>query len=212
VTDPMKRPLPSDPVDERLFDRLVDGELADAERRELLLSLEQQPDGWRRCALAFLEAQSWREAVSPFTGAAFGGPATPTPVLPQRKLHPSRLAARWIGLAAGVALAFVLGWWIGEGPHEYAHRPVTTAPEITTPRIGDEPALAQAREPDNVEGSRPSGSESAALLNPLLKQWQQWGYHTELQKRLVSMELADGRKVNVPVQEIRLRHPTDRTY
>ena len=54
-----------DGLDERLLDRLVDGELADDERRELLLQLEKNPDGWRRCALAFLEAQTWRQALAP---------------------------------------------------------------------------------------------------------------------------------------------------
>ena len=49
--------------DPAALDRLVDGELPDTQRRELLTSLEQQPDGWRQCALAFLEAQSWGEAL-----------------------------------------------------------------------------------------------------------------------------------------------------
>ena len=44
--------------DDEALDLLVDGELDEARRRELLLRLEREPDGWRRCALAFLEAQS----------------------------------------------------------------------------------------------------------------------------------------------------------
>ncbi|MEX2114553.1 MAG: hypothetical protein WD845_15265 [Pirellulales bacterium] len=44
----------------RVLDRLVDGELSQADRRTLLASLDDEPGGWRRCALAFLEAQSWR--------------------------------------------------------------------------------------------------------------------------------------------------------
>lgn len=49
--------------DERDLDRLVDGELDEATRRRLLTQLEQTPDGWRRCALAFLEAQAWHSAL-----------------------------------------------------------------------------------------------------------------------------------------------------
>jgi hypothetical protein len=49
--------------DDRTFDLLVDGELSEADRRELLSSLDESPDGWRRCALAFLEAQSWNSAL-----------------------------------------------------------------------------------------------------------------------------------------------------
>lgn len=47
-------------LDDSLIDRLVDGELAEQEYCELLSTLESRPDGWRRCALAFLEAQMWR--------------------------------------------------------------------------------------------------------------------------------------------------------
>jgi hypothetical protein len=52
------------PLDrEHLLDLLVDGELTDAARGELLLWCEQDPQGWRRCALAFLEGQSWSEGA-----------------------------------------------------------------------------------------------------------------------------------------------------
>ena len=40
------------------IDKLIDGELSRDEERGLLSSLEGQPDGWRRCALAFLEARA----------------------------------------------------------------------------------------------------------------------------------------------------------
>lgn len=50
-------------IHDELFDRLVDGELSEAERHELLKRLDESPQNWRRCALAFLEAQSWRESV-----------------------------------------------------------------------------------------------------------------------------------------------------
>ena len=46
-------------IDQHLFDLLVDGELSEQQRRELLVSLDDTEEGWRRCALAFLEAQCW---------------------------------------------------------------------------------------------------------------------------------------------------------
>jgi hypothetical protein len=45
---------------EILLDRLVDDDLEGGEYRRLLLDLQQRPDGWRRCALAFLQAQALR--------------------------------------------------------------------------------------------------------------------------------------------------------
>lgn len=37
------------PVDDSRCDRLVDGELSEEERRELLASLDKEPGGWRHC-------------------------------------------------------------------------------------------------------------------------------------------------------------------
>jgi len=57
-----RHPSPKSIAVEQL-DLLVDGELDEPDRRTLLQRLEQQPDGWRRCALAFLEAQSWHREL-----------------------------------------------------------------------------------------------------------------------------------------------------
>ena len=51
--------------DEDLFrlELLADGELDEEPRRELLARLDQTADGWRHCALAFLEAQCLGESL-----------------------------------------------------------------------------------------------------------------------------------------------------
>ena len=72
--------------DDVLFDRLVDGELSAAERRTLLASLDGRPSGWRRCALAFLEAQTWQDEL----GRLIREPAP----LSRRKLSPQKTDAR----------------------------------------------------------------------------------------------------------------------
>src|SRR5688572_10243698 len=63
-----------DPLDPALLDRLVDDELSEEQRCRLLLALDAAGDGWKRCALAFLEAQSWRRALG--AGAAGAGTGT----------------------------------------------------------------------------------------------------------------------------------------
>ena len=50
-------------VDQRVLDRLVDGELTGDQERAVLEQLERTPGGWRHCALAFLEARCWRQEV-----------------------------------------------------------------------------------------------------------------------------------------------------
>src|SRR5689334_18008262 len=49
---------------ERRLGRLVDGELSPEEYRTLLVSLEEEPGGWRQCAMAFLEAQALSQELS----------------------------------------------------------------------------------------------------------------------------------------------------
>jgi anti-sigma factor RsiW len=194
---------------DRLIDRLVDGELTDRDRHALLVRLETEPEGWRRCALAFLEAQSWRESLAPL--------ATPTPVLagpahpPNRKdrgARPWRPVARLTALAASLVLTFALGW-ASHGS------PATSSPEDEIARReGSVPAPPQP-EPDRLalpEGPTLSSAERVAALAPVVKQWEQRGYQAETQTRLVSLKLRDGRKVDVPVHEVRLRYVGDRTY
>jgi hypothetical protein len=100
--------------DDDRFDRLVDGELTERERRELLESLDVRPDGWRRCALAFLEAQCWKMELgfARRTKAAVSAPdAAPVRPAPRR----SR-TLRTVGTLSAMAAAFLLAlgaglWW-----------------------------------------------------------------------------------------------------
>ncbi len=111
---------PFSSIDDRLLDRLVDGELPPAERRELLTAFEAQPGGWRRCALAFLEAQAWRHEMRQFVVTPASGETTAVsaasepPVVKQIVTTDSALprrsqAVRWFAIAASLAIAFGLG-------------------------------------------------------------------------------------------------------
>jgi hypothetical protein len=107
-------PFEVDPV---LLDRLVDGELGSDEERAFIGSLDARPDGWRRCALAFIEARAWRGELGLIarnrTPAHNGVPVHLTLDRPfegqqtqpsQRRNWPQTLA-----IAAGLMFAFVLG-------------------------------------------------------------------------------------------------------
>lgn len=88
--------------DEQRLDRLVDGELSEAERRELLQACEHQPDGWRRCALAFLEAQEWRGALG-----SLARPEVPPPAATETRAQSAAksAASRWPLTRFGTLLA-----------------------------------------------------------------------------------------------------------
>lgn len=88
------------------LDRLVDGALSVHERRALLLRIEAEPEAWRRCGLAFLEAQAWRESFGAMTSPHAD---EPPPILDLSTRRP-RLRLVSSALAAGLAFtAFLLG-------------------------------------------------------------------------------------------------------
>jgi hypothetical protein len=100
---------------DEMLDRLVDGELSSAERQQMLTALEARPDGWRRCALAFLEAQSWggemRRLVSDAADRDRDQPVV-TLASAESSGSPRRSSAgagAWMSVAAAVLVAFGLG-------------------------------------------------------------------------------------------------------
>lgn len=139
----------SAPVDRALLDRLVDGELAEAERRQLLEQLECTPGAWRQCALAFLEAQCWRESLSTWKSRAAEG----VPVGVARPLTaPVRRLGRWqslAALAASVFVAGVLGWVVGAGG--WPSTSVAPIPLAGTPAAVVPPTAPQEDRPSGVQ-------------------------------------------------------------
>jgi hypothetical protein len=103
----------NNPLNDPFIDRIVDGELTPAELSVAIDRLDHEPDGWKRCGLAFLEAQCWRESFRAM------GQSTPL-TIERRSLSlppaiPSRRGSRrsWLhgSLAAGIAVAsFAMGW------------------------------------------------------------------------------------------------------
>ncbi len=134
--------------DDRRFDLLVDGELSPADRRTLLLRLDDEPGAWRRCALAFLEAQAWREdfAVSRREPAATkSATAGPQPRRPGRLL---RAGGTLAAMAASFLAAMALAWWLdrpGGSSDVLPRGPIQVAEEVTpsAPVVGPSPQVAE---------------------------------------------------------------------
>jgi hypothetical protein len=115
----------------RWIDRLVDGELGQQEQRQLLVVLEAEPEGWRRCALAFVEAQSWGHELRMMS-------CQPDPTASDRHASSNRSttkstigirqAPHWFLIAACLLLAFALGFgtrdlWRGQNQEQAANHP-----------------------------------------------------------------------------------------
>lgn len=103
-------------IDQTLLDRLIDGELTDAEQRDALSRIDAEPATWRRLALGFVEAQRWRKefrAMAEEAGREDRGGLS--------ALRPGRgkAAHSWSGqrvlasVCASVLVAFVSGFLLG---------------------------------------------------------------------------------------------------
>jgi hypothetical protein len=134
------------------FDRLVDGELSEAERRHLLGSLDDMPDGWRRCALAFLEAQCWKDELAEIVREPAGRPQAPS--VARRGSWTGGRLGTVLAMAASFLVALILGIamrdvWRGGGQ---------AGPE--------QDEFAAVETPDDARGAEPVVPESALAQHP----------------------------------------------
>jgi hypothetical protein len=140
----------NDALTQRL-ERLVDGELSAAEYRELLTTLDSTPEGWRRCSLAFLEAQALRQACRgilhepmPAMPTAPATLVTPASAKSNDAYSNPKHAIPWrqfLSLAASLVLAFMLG----RGSLTTTSTPTNTAPTVaqSEPLINHSPTIPE---------------------------------------------------------------------
>jgi hypothetical protein len=219
--------------DDVLFDRLVDGELSADERRRLLESLDARPDGWRRCALAFLEAQSWRGDLGQLVrGAAQSriDDATDRSVPHAVRRTPKQVGA-WLAIAAGVLIALTLAtvrWDDGQkivsnppGPDEGA---IVTAPPANS--ANSQPARGDRVDDALTLWARDDTGQPRSLRVPLVDartldrqlgvefrsglptdvraQLHDRGYNVESKRRYAPLWLDNGRPMILPVEDTKI--------
>jgi len=199
------------------LDRLVDGEMMLAEQRAMLARLENETDGWRRLALAFLEAQTLRQ-VCP--GLLTDGPAVSAPMAsPSVIIRPTRRTWRDAVLALSVAcVAFVLGTWSNRPADDSGSRSVA----VTAPQPADAPSTTVDRL--RVMFPEGPGQWSAPVELPVVdesdRRAQVWltdqavwpvafqealreaGRQVSEERSWMEVDLQDGRRGYVPVSEL----------
>lgn len=210
-------------------DRLVDGELSEPERREVLLAADSEPESWRRIALAFLEAQTVRhelsELIKPAVIQRSGG------VLEVASEAPS--GRRTAALVACCLLAFGFGRWSNLSDALMATKGVVPSPSPRTFAGGDDrgrmvagvmPEDTQQHQTlrldfDDLLGGPPqsvdvpvvedSPDDPQELLTgpPVIppeiqRALLRAGRRVHEQRQLFEVELSDGRRGIVPVSNV----------
>jgi len=229
------QPIPNN--DDRLFDRLVDGELSPEEYRGLIATLDDEPGGWRRCALAFLEAQALTGELGGMRRTFDFETQSPAefkpPARPKKGLN--------VGTFLAVAASFLLAFGLGVVAPRFFFRAPQESPgtgNISMPVASDDrqlPRHQSLRPIGNVrlvmDGQSGDGSQAGELpvyegedLDQLLRQQQpalapelvdllrQRGHSVEQQRQLVPVQLDDGRQLVVPIEGYQITPVRHRSY
>lgn len=164
-------------ADDARFDRLVDGELSAAEYRQLLASLDDEPGGWRRCALAFLEAQAWGQDLRGLRNRLDKPTEVPAAAVADEAVHATQLRwVNWLAIAASVIVLCGFGMLYqqhrigsaGDLAESSTKQSDSSAKQIATTAP---PAIAQtdAKQGNTARSTTQSGSgrEMARVLQPV---------------------------------------------
>lgn len=137
------------------IDRMVDGELSDQQRREMLRWLEDHPSHWRTLALTYCESTVLRSDLVEFVShhEPDGRPSTVS-VTGTTRPNQRRLWD-WLAIAAGLMLALSLGVGLGTNVARRSNQGVIRA----------NPAVASsADESTPMPSMRPDGSEPVYVV------------------------------------------------
>lgn len=223
-----------DAVDAQI-DRLVSGDLAEAERRSLLAFLDEEPERWRACSLAFLETQTWEQAAgtSSFSASQGGAGASrkvgggdrtlnargQSPPSPHTHSSPSSHGFRGLAVAALVLVAFALG--LVSGRSWPAPMPVDGQfAQAVGPsgRSSSGPLLASVTLPTNLdprlkaELTLPLAADGQAprlgssIPAYVRQQWERRGFELTEEVRYLPAKLPDGRQVMVPITKVHVKY------
>lgn len=216
------------------LDRLVDGELTEADRRELLLQLEHEPEGWRRCALAFLEAQCWTEELTSVARAPERSGAEPATTFAPSRASVRPAGSRWsswrqhaataltLGACFLIALALgtgLRGWSGGHGPGTSQVQRVIDSIPLAAARPADQWQLVTlaAESPSGVRQTvnlpavpRDSVDEDvlrqSVVLPPAVQRaFEQAGRRVQQQRQIVPVQLDSGHRLMVPVNQVEIQ-------
>jgi hypothetical protein len=237
------------PIDDALIDRVVDGGMSPEELRGALERLERDPGGWKRCVVAFLEAQVLNESFRALGQAENYEPKGQSLAPP--RVTAKRSGHRWLRAAAAAAMvmaSFAIGWMshgartgapardsLAGDPGIRQPSPQNDVAESTTGSSpSDLPEDDRSRLPDEAYpmiravatvrvGPEGSPAEVPVLAGPGIN--EEWlaqqppavsehgqavlasqGYQVEQQRRYFTTVLADGRRVAVPVDHVRIQY------
>jgi len=148
------------PDDQRALDALIDDELPQQEREALLHRLEDHPEGWRRCALGFLEDQ----AVGGGVRAMLAGEPTARLSEPAPQQRTARRGGLWLAAAASLLVAFAAGRLAAPSGEADATLASGEGPSVASELPNDALAADAPTEPNRDASEHPADGDIVTLL------------------------------------------------
>jgi hypothetical protein len=187
-------------TDPEALDKLVDGELDEASRTALLRALDRTPDGWKRCALAFLEAQTWSATLRIPTSDSAPATVRSSSVGHGQLRRP--FVRQLFAVAAMVLVAFSAGF-VSRGT-ESSHPLASGNPAAT---VETEQAVPRGTEPEPLPRLTQAPPHTIPAVPERLRlQMERQGYQVTGDRKLVPVALSDGRRVAIPVDTVSYRY------
>ena len=208
-------------TDDGRFDRLVDGEMGEEDRRVLLSQMDREPGGWRSCALAFLEAQAWKRELAALLSPPAQSAAKPQPA---GSAWWNRHAGTVLAMAGSFLIAFMLGVHLSGRDMTTAVTPLGSRASVVSAAQGRQPNQAtRAANPWQMVTLTGRGGGSAlqvpaipadrldeawlrdipAPVSPdLLQALEESGHRVQQRRELLPVEMNDGRRLVVPVDQV----------
>jgi hypothetical protein len=216
---------------ESQIDRLVDGELNETDRRVLLLQLEHEPEGWRRCALAFLEAQCWKQELGLMARSPDVAAESPAqPAAATVRAATSKWRASWrqnlataLILGACFLIALALGLSLRGNGSGGAHSPdsskvVSTkhdfplnaqpADELLTidAANGQTESLCIPRARRDTFDKNVAEQGPDAIPPAVQREFERMGHQVVQQREIVPVPMNNGRRLMVPVDHAEIHY------
>lgn len=212
-------------IADQVLDQLADDELSEDQRRQVLSALDLDPQGWRRCAMAFLEAQAWRRAMTGLASSAGSGSTESLPAHRPDGAGAKGCANRrmidnsWLATAASIFVAFLVGVL---SQRVLSHPHGASAPEEAVTHTLAEHSLDRGRVeasgngvaagPTSEVNRGPEPPEAApsdldveyvsAPATKMLEALRQSGHQIERRRGIIPFRFDDGRRGYVPVEDL----------
>jgi hypothetical protein len=118
-------------------------------------------------------------------------------------------------LAASLLIAFTLGLMTRSGRTGAGNGTEINATPVTIAKTESPstptPTVTQADPTETTEdGHQPSAP--MPMSDPIVARLESRGYHVDRRQRLIAVETQDGRRMTMPIEEVRLQFVGNRTY